>query len=299
MKKSVSIYPGDLPAGIIELIEALEPDDIAELARAGTQLSMFAGIGRAMFTVRDSLPATVIDYRPTAAAEPEPAPVQEIPAEPQREEIAADREEIGNRLPIERKPTGEAEENRRKIAALLADRGPMRAAELCAELGLSSSIMGYYLNGRPDWFQRIDPTNTKSKWNVTAAALAAIGVDPRPEVPPAPAPEPQPEPDRAEPLAADPDDPKAIAREQVLAIARAIFDAKGKLGREQIVAATGLDRAIVKNRLRNGGPNSTLPAFTYFSRTEQPDGVVLWGLTHNGAALVRESEANPQQPSGA
>lgn len=79
--------------------------------------------------------------------------------------------------------TGAAEENRRKIAALLAERGPMRANELCSELGLSTSIMGYYLNGRPEWFERIDPTSIKSKWNVTATALAAIGADPRPEVP--------------------------------------------------------------------------------------------------------------------
>lgn len=176
MKKSVSTYPHELSAGILELIAALEPRDIAE-----------------------------------------PAPVQEIPAEPQQEQVAAEREEIGNQLPNERKGSGDGEENRRKIAA----------------------------------------------------------------------------------IAADSDDPRVIAREQVLAIARAITAANAKLTREQIVTATGLELAIVKNRLRNSGPNSALPAFTYFSRTEQPDGVVLWGLTHNGAALVREAEGNPQQPSGA
>lgn len=188
MKESISIYPDAVPAGVLALINALTPEDVAEIQRAGVQLSVFAGIGRALALVPvaeavQAPPATVIDYRPTPAVEPPPVPVQEIPAEPQQEQVAAEREEIGNRLPNERKGNGEAEQNRRKIAALLADRGPMRAAELRAETGISDGLMSYYLNGRPDWFQKLEPANNRSKWNVTAAALAAIGADPRPEVP--------------------------------------------------------------------------------------------------------------------
>lgn len=321
MKRSVNIYADEMPAGILKLLDALEPKDIEELARFGTALSVFAGIGRALFTAREAAeeyrqrqsaapaapaPATVIDYRSTPAAEPEPAEVQEIPAKEGEPKSAPEPSAIGNRLPSAERTTGAAEENRRRIAKLLIDRGPIKAKEIASAVGLSDALVGYYLHGRPEWFAKSKPTNRLSAWTVTAEACAAVGANtlhPAEGIQPS-EPEPQPEPEPAPaavpaPVAADPDDPKVIAREQVLAIARAICAANGKLTREQIVAATGLEEAVVKNRLRAGGPSASLPAFTYFSRTEQQDGTSLWGLTHNGAALVREAEANPQRPSGA
>lgn len=318
MKRSVTVYAGDMPAGILHLLEALEPDDLTEMARMGTALSVFAGIGRALFTAKEAAdeyrqqqsaapaeapPATVIDYRSTAAAEPEAAEVAEIPAEQPEPKSAPEPSEIGNRLPIAaERTTGAAEENRRRIAKLLAENGPMKTKEIVTALDLNDGIVGYYLNGRPEWFAKCDPGNRLSAWAVTAEARAAVGantVHPADGIPPSkPAPAPAPE-----PPAVDPDDPKVIARAQVLAIAKAIAAApNGKATREQIAEATGLEQVIVKNRLRAGGPNSGLPAFCYFSRTEQPhsEGVrVLWGLTHNGAALVQGTEGNPQRPSGA
>ncbi len=225
----------------------------------------------------------------------------EIPAEQSEPNSAPEPSAIGNRLPTAERTTGAAEENRRRIAKLLIERGPMRAGEIAPAVGLSDALVAYYLK-RPDWYQKTDPSNRLSPWTVTAEARAAVGANAEPVIAPAPATAPTPAAATPEQPEVDPDDPKVIAREQVLVIARAISEANAKLTREQIVAATGLDEAIVKNRLRNGGPNASLPAFTYFSRTEQPhnEGVhVLWGLTHNGAALVREAERNPQRPSGA
>lgn len=312
---AVVIAAENVSGGIIKLLDALEPSDLERIAALGTRLSVFAGIGRALFESRDVLtappaapavppPATVIDYRSTPAVEPEAAEVPEILAEQPEQKSAPEPSTNGNRLPIADRKTGAAEVNRRRIVTLLADRGPMRAAELVTALELSDALVSFYLNGRPAWFVRTEPSNKRSAWTVTAAARAAVGantVHPADGIPPSePAPAPAPAP---EPPAADPDDPKVIARAQVLAIARAIAAApNGKATREQIAQASGLEEVIVKNRLRAGGPNSGLPAFCYFSRTEQPhnEGVrVLWGLTHNGAALVREAEGNPQRPSGA
>jgi hypothetical protein len=309
VKRSVTIDADEMPAGILKLLDALELKDIEEMARFGTALSVFAGIGRALFTAREAAdeyrqqqqraapaapaPATVIDYRSTPAAEPEVAEVPEIPATEPEPKSAPEPSTNGNRLPTD------GQSRRMRVARLIAEKGPQTAREIMDAIGIPKGSMASM--GHP-FFTKEEGKN--KPYHLSELGRAAVGANTlhpaegipsrEPESPPEPEPVPAP---AAAP--ADPEDPKVIAREQVLAIARAISAANGKLTRKQIAAASGLDPAIVRNRLRNGGPNASLPAFTYFSRTEQPDGTSLWGLTHNGAALVREAEANPQRPSGA
>ncbi len=58
------IRPEFVATDALELISVLEPSDIEQIARAGTALSVFAGIGRALFTAREAAPAAPAAPRP-------------------------------------------------------------------------------------------------------------------------------------------------------------------------------------------------------------------------------------------
>lgn len=316
MKNVVIITPNKMCEGVLALIRELTPDDIAELQRASTQLACISGIGRALEYVAsvaastsppvepapdyDALPSrlsgapSVIDYRSPVGETDGPAPAPEIPERTAEREPDEAPPENGNRLPIVRTcPAGDA--NRMRLVRLLVRHGPMSQSEIATALDLGKSLVSWYLKGRPAWFVRVEPDDVRSAWTLTdearrVAEAPCDGDEPRPE--PRAQPEPEPEPGPAPkidpaPPAVDPDDPKVIAREQTRAIARAILDAKAKLTRARIAAATGLEEAVVKNRLRSCGPNVSLPAFHYFTRSDTGEEVV-WGLTPNGASLARE-----------
>ena len=78
--------------------------------------------------------------------------------------------------PAKKKAVGDAPPKGKaasRIRDLLAAKGPLKGAEIAAELGKSQGAVSYQLSTQREWFTQTDPSNRMSPWTLTEAGQKA------------------------------------------------------------------------------------------------------------------------------
>lgn len=79
-----------------------------------------------------------------------------VPAKPRRKKAAAEPHANGNGKP----------KARDRIRAVLLDAGPLSPSSVAERLGVSGPAVGHIFRDDP-WFEKVDPDNRKSPWQLT------------------------------------------------------------------------------------------------------------------------------------
>ena len=202
---SVEIFGDDLAAGVVALLAALEPADLAALESAAKRLGGFHALACQLLA---PLPDLIPDEEALAALD---TPYPSVPAVAQtycddKAHVPAGRRH-GNSPPPERTPEGAhpkgnaevAKINRLAVARALAA-GPLRQVEIAAATGIpQGTTTGVLKAGLPTgcgWWRRVDVEDCNSGYELAEKGREALEAEGY-ILPPGAAPTPKPARDAA------------------------------------------------------------------------------------------------------
>lgn len=257
---------------IAEGIRQLRQSAVAEVDRlnaviAGLDQLLAMAPAAPVFGTASPVPPVAPEPTAPATRAPVPPPVADTP--PGKSPPPAKVEPASGAVAKPREGTA-----RDRIARLLADRGPMRQAEIkkaIPDMPVQTVVSSLSLR---TIFEKVDPAVLTSPFRLTAAGMTLYsGTQPQPTAPPTPP-----------PAAADddPTSPAAIARAQVKAIAQALARSPKPLKEAAAIAdLADLPENVVQRRLMSSGPQAPTSA-ALFAKTESGH----WVLTAKGRALA-------------